>query len=51
MWNVKCFLIPIITGATKLVTEDCNTMGTVPGEHSVDSGQNAAVLGTSHIIR
>jgi hypothetical protein len=45
MWNMKCVVIPVIIGATWIITEE------VPGKHSVDSVHQAAVLGTSHIIR
>jgi hypothetical protein len=52
MWNMKCFVIPVIIGATAIVTKGLQKyLETIPGKHSIDSLQKAAVLGTSHIIR
>jgi hypothetical protein len=52
MWNIKCFVIPVITGATGIVTKgQKKNLETIPGKHSVDSLKKTAVLGTSHIIR
>jgi len=43
MWNMKCMMIPVIIGFKK-------NLEAIPGKHSVDSLQKAAVPGTSHII-
>jgi hypothetical protein len=53
MWNMKCFVIPVIIGATGIVTRGLKKyLKTIPGKHSTDSLQKkTAVLGTSHIIR
>jgi hypothetical protein len=52
MWNMKCFVIPVIIGATALVSKRLKKyLETIPGQHSIDSLQKPAVLGTSHIIR
>jgi hypothetical protein len=52
MWNLKCFVMPVIIGATRIVTRGLKKyLETIPGEHSIDSLQKTAVLGTSHIIR
>jgi hypothetical protein len=52
MWNMKCSVIPVITGATGIVTRGLRKyLETIPGKHSIDSLQETAVLGTSHIIR
>ena len=52
MWNLKCTIIPIITGATGIVTRSLRkNLEVVPGKHSIDSLQKAAVLETSQIIR
>jgi hypothetical protein len=52
MWNIKCFVIPVIIGATRIVTKGLKIyMETIPGKNSIDSLQKTAVLGTSHIIR
>jgi hypothetical protein len=49
---MKCFIIPVITGATGIVTKGLNKyLETIPGKHSIDSVQETAVLGTLHIIR
>jgi len=52
MWNLKCTVVPVIIGATGVVTRRLKkNLGTIPGKHSIDSLQKTAVLGTSHIIR
>jgi hypothetical protein len=52
MWNVKCTIIPIVIGATGIVTRSLRkNFEAVPGKHSIDSLQKTALLGTSHIIR
>jgi hypothetical protein len=52
IWNLKCTIIPVIIGATRIVTRSLRkNLGTIPGKHSIDSLQKTAVLGTSHIIR
>jgi hypothetical protein len=52
MWNLKCTIIPIVIGATGIVTRSLKkTFEAVPGKHSIDSLQKTAILGISHIIR
>jgi hypothetical protein len=52
MWNLKCTIVPAIIGATGIVTRSLKkNLEAVPGKHSIDSLQKAAILGTSHIIR
>jgi len=52
MWNMKCTIVPVIIGATGIVTRSLRkNLETVPGKHSIDSLQKTAILGTSHIIR
>ena len=52
MWNLKCTIMPIIIGATGIVTRSLRkNLEAVPGKHSIDSSQKTAILGTSHIIR
>ena len=37
MWNLKCTIIPIIIGATGIVTRSLRkNMEAVPGKHSID---------------
>ena len=52
MWNLKCTIVPVIIGATGIVTRSLRkNLEAVPGKHSIDSLQKTAILGTSHIIR
>jgi len=52
MWNLKCTITLIITGATGIVTRSLRkNLEVVPEKHSIDSLQKTAILGTSHIIR
>jgi hypothetical protein len=51
MWSMKCFVIPVIFGATGIVTKGLKKyLEAIPGKHLIDSLQKTAVLGT-HIIR
>jgi hypothetical protein len=37
MWNMKCFVIPVIIGATGIVTVGLKKyLETIPGKHSID---------------
>jgi len=52
MLNLQCTVVPVITGATGIVTRSLGkNMEAVPGKHSIDSLQKTAILGISHIIR
>ena len=52
MCNLKCTIVPVIIGATGIVTRSLKkNLETVPGKHLIDSLQKTAILGTSHIIR
>jgi hypothetical protein len=52
MWNMKCFVISVIIGATGIVSKSLQKyLETIPGQQSIDSLQKTAILGTSHIIR
>ena len=52
MWNLKCTIVPVIIGATGIVTRSLRkNLETIPRKHSIDSLQKTAILGTSHIIR
>jgi hypothetical protein len=49
MWNLKCTIIPVVTGATGIVTKRLRkNLEDIPGKHSIDSLQKTAILGTSH---
>jgi hypothetical protein len=40
MWNMKCFVIPVIIGATGIVTRGLKQyLHMIPGKHSIDSIQ------------
>jgi hypothetical protein len=50
--NQKCTIIPIIIGATGIVTRSLRkNLEAIPGKHSIDSLQKTAILGKSHIIQ
>jgi len=52
MWNLKCTIVPVIIGATGILTRSLRkNLETVPGKHSIDSLQKTVILGTAHIIR
>ena len=52
MWNLKCTIIPVIIGATGIVTQSLKkNLQAIPGTHSIDSLQKTAILGTSHILQ
>ena len=57
MWNLKCTIIPVIIGATGIVTRSLRkNFEAVLGKHSIDSLQKTEPdrtdrLGTSRIIR
>jgi len=52
MWNLICTIIPVIIGATGIVTRSLRkNLETVPEKHSLYSLQKTAILGTSHVIR
>jgi hypothetical protein len=38
MWNMKCFVVPVIIGATGIVTKGLKkNLETIPGKHSIYS--------------
>jgi len=52
MWDLKCTIIPVIIGATGIVTRSLRkSLEARPGKLSIESLQKTAILGTSHIIR
>jgi len=52
MWNLKYTIVPVIIGATRIVTRSLKkNLEAVPGKHSIDSLQKTPILGTSYIIR
>jgi hypothetical protein len=52
MWNMKGMIIPVVIGATGIVTRGVRkNVDAIPGKHSIDSLQKTGVLGTSHLTR
>ena len=52
MWNLKCAIIPVIIGATGIVTRSLRkNLEDMPGKYSIDSLQTIAIIGTLHITR
>jgi len=48
----ECMMLPVIIGTTGIVTIGFKkNLEAIPGKHSIDSLQKAAVPATSHIIR
>jgi hypothetical protein len=50
MWNMKCFVIPVIIGATGIVTKRLKKyLETILGKHSVDSlKKNSCTRNNTH---
>jgi hypothetical protein len=52
MWNMKYVYIPVVNGATGIVTRGLRkNLEAIPGKHSIHLLQKTAILGTPHIIR
>jgi len=52
MWKLKCTIVPVIIGATGIVTRSLRkNLEAVPGKYAIDSLQKTVILGTSHIIQ
>jgi hypothetical protein len=52
MWNVKPKVIPVIIGATGIISKSFRKyMRNIPGNHEVQELQKAVMLGTVHILR
>ena len=52
MLNMKCMIVPAITGATRRVRKGLKkNLEAITRKHSIDSLKKTAILGTSHIIR
>jgi hypothetical protein len=49
--NMKCFVMPVITGATRIVTRGLKNLETITVKNSNASSTKAAVLGTSQLRR
>ena len=52
MWNVKTRVIPVIIGATGIISKSFRKyVRNIPGNHEVRELQKTAILGTAHILR
>jgi hypothetical protein len=52
MWNLKCTIIPVITGATGIASRILRkNLETITEKHLIDSLLKTAILGTSYLIR
>ena len=52
MWNMNWMTVPVIIGATGIVTEGLKkSLEGIPGKQSVHSLQKTDMLGTSPILR
>jgi hypothetical protein len=52
MWNMKCFVIPVIIGATGIVSKSLQKISGNNTRTTLNrSPTKTAILGTSHIIR
>jgi hypothetical protein len=51
MWNMKCFVIPVIIGATGIVSKSLKISGNNTRTTLNRFPTRTSILGTSHIIR
>jgi hypothetical protein len=52
MWNVKTKVIPVIIGATGIISKSFRKYpSNIPGKHEIKELQETAILGTAHILR
>ena len=49
MWNLKCTIIPVITGATGIATSSLQkNLEALPGKHSIGSLQDSYTWNITH---
>jgi 5,10-methylenetetrahydrofolate reductase len=52
MWNVKTKVVPVIIGATGIISKSFRKyVSTIPGNHEVRELQKTAIWGTAHRLR
>ena len=52
MWNVKAKVIPVITGATGIMSKSLRQyLSNIPEKHEIKELQKTAVMGTGQILR
>ena len=45
MWNMKCMIIPVIIGASGIITKGLRkNLEAITGKHSIDSPQKTVIL-------
>jgi hypothetical protein len=51
MWNLKCKVVPVITGDTGVAAKGLKTnLDAIPGKYLIDSLEKTTILTTSYII-
>jgi hypothetical protein len=51
MWNMRCFVIQLIIGATGIVTNGLKTyLETIPGKHAIDSLEEKQLYFEHHTL-
>jgi hypothetical protein len=49
MWNLKCTIMPVITGATGIVTKSLReNLKAMPGKHSIDTTADSCTGNITH---
>jgi hypothetical protein len=48
MWNMKCFVTPVNTGAIRIVNKSLKNLETIPGQHSTDSLKERCTRNITH---
>jgi len=52
MWNVKTKVIPVIIGATGIISKSFRKyVSNIPGKHEVKELEKTEILCTAHILR
>ena len=52
MWSVKPKVIPVIIGATRIISKSLRQyLSNKPGKHEIKELQKSAILGTAHLLR
>jgi hypothetical protein len=52
MWNIKARVIPVIIGATGIISKSLRKhVNTIPGNKEVKEVEKTAIFGTAHILR
>jgi hypothetical protein len=49
MWNMKCYVIPVITGAMGIVIKSLKHLATILAQRSVHSPKNCLTRNITHL--